>query len=182
MTDDVIEVIFEVFESNGAAAYVGEPVTLREHMLQSAHAAAEDGAPDDLVAAALLHDIGHLLHDEPEDVAESGIDTEHEELGFAFLEEHFPPEVVEPVLLHVAAKRYLCAVDPEYFDVLSPASKLSLELQGGPMNAGEIAAFEALPHFEAACRLRRYDDIAKDPGADVPPLEHYRPVLEAMTR
>ena len=179
---DVIDVIFEVFESKGAAAYVGEPVTLREHMLQSAHAAAEDGAPDDLVVAALLHDIGHLLHDEPEDAAESGIDTEHEELGFAFLEQHFPPEVVEPVLLHVAAKRYLCAVDPEYLDVLSPASRLSLELQGGPMNAREIEAFEALPHFEEACRLRRYDDIAKDTAADVPPLEHYRPLLEATVR
>ncbi len=177
---DVIDTIFEVFASNGAAAYVGEPVTLREHMLQSAHAAELDDAPDDLVAAAVLHDIGHLLHGGPEDAAERGQDTEHEELGYTFLEEHFPPEVVEPVRLHVAAKRYLCAVDPGYLDVLSSASKLSLELQGGPMSPAEVAAFESLPQFASACRLRRYDDIAKDPDAVVPPLEHYRPVLEAM--
>lgn len=82
--------------------------------------------------------------------------------------------------LHVAAKRYLCAVEPSYVDELSASSKLSLELQGGPMNAAEVSAFEALPHFAAACRLRRYDDIAKDPDAVSPPLEHYAATLEAV--
>ncbi len=148
-------------------------------MLQTAAAAEAEGAPDELVAAALLHDIGHLLHGGPEDAAEQGHDTEHEDLGYRFLELHFPPSIVDPVRLHVAAKRYLCAVDPAYEAELSPASVLSLALQGGPMSPVEIAEFEALPHFEAACRLRRWDDAAKDPDAAVPPLEHYRGVLEA---
>lgn len=180
MTSDVIDTIFEQFRAHGADAYLGEPVTLRDHMLQTAHAAEAEGAPAELVAAALLHDYGHLIHGGPEDAAEHGIDTEHEEVGHRFLEAHFPPEVIEPVRLHVAAKRYLCATDPSYLDCLSDASKLSLELQGGPMSSDEVAAFEALPHHEAACRLRRWDDIGKDPAVETPPLEHYRAVLESV--
>jgi len=99
-----------------------------------------------------------------------------------FLEAYFPPSVIEPVRLHVDAKRYLCAADPSYRDQLSPASQLSLELQGGPMSAAEIERFESLEHFEAACRLRRYDDIAKDPEAGPPDLEHYRRLLIAALR
>jgi [1-hydroxy-2-(trimethylamino)ethyl]phosphonate dioxygenase len=176
----IVDEIFEAFRSNGAALYVGEPVTLREHMLQTAAEAEAEAAPDELIAAALLHDIGHLLHGLPEDAAEHGVDTVHEDLGFRFLERHFPATVVDPVRLHVAAKRYLCAVDPGYSAELSPASVLSLSLQGGPMSPTEIRAFEALPNWEAACRLRRWDDLAKDPGALVPPLEHYRALLEAV--
>jgi phosphonate degradation associated HDIG domain protein len=175
-----VDQIFEAFESNGAAAYLGEPVTLREHMLQSAAAAEAEQAGDYLVAAALLHDIGHLLHGGDEHAAEHGVDTEHEEAGFRFLERHFPSEVVDPVRLHVAAKRYLVAVDPAYRDELSPASLLSLDLQGGPMSLDEVSAFEQRPHWREACRLRRWDDLGKEPEADVPPLEHYRPVLEAV--
>jgi len=180
MSDALVDEIFDAFRSNGAAAYLGEPVTLREHMLQTAVAAEAEDAPPELVAAALLHDFGHLMHGGPEDAAEHGLDTEHEEVGFRFLAAHFPPAVVEPVRLHVAAKRYLCAVDPAYRDVLSPASLLSLELQGGPMSPAEIAEFEASPHHEAACRLRRWDDVGKDPDAPVPELDRYRAVLEAV--
>ena len=180
MSSAPVERIFEAFDSRGAEAYLGEPVTLREHMLQSAAAAEAEGAGDYLVAAALLHDIGHLLHDGPEDAAELGVDTEHEEVGYHFLERHFPSDVVDPVRLHVAAKRYLCAADPAYLDELSPASLLSLELQGGPMSPEEAADFENHPHWREACRLRRWDDLGKQPEAVVPPLEHYRPVLEAV--
>jgi [1-hydroxy-2-(trimethylamino)ethyl]phosphonate dioxygenase len=176
---DVVDLIFAAFQSGGAAAYLGEPVTLREHMLQTARAAELDGAPDYLIAAALLHDYGHLIHGGPENAAEHGVDTEHEEVGYRFLAEHFPPRVIDPVRMHVAAKRYLCAVEPGYHDVLSPASQLSLELQGGPMSADEVAAFEAEPYYREACSLRRYDDVAKDPWTSAPPLEHYRDVLEA---
>ena len=176
----IVDQIFDAFESRGAAAYLGEPVTLRQHMLESAACAEAEAAPAELVAAALLHDIGHLLHGGPEDAAEQGLDTGHEEVGFRFLERHFPPSVVEPVRLHVAAKRYLSAVDAAYALALSPASVRSLELQGGPMSPAERAAFEALPQFEAACRLRRWDDAGKDPDAEVAPLEHYREVLEAV--
>jgi len=173
-------VIFEYFYSHGADAYLGEPVTLREHMLQTARQAELDGAPDELVAAALLHDVGHLIHGERDDTTRAGVDLEHEEVGYRFLASHFPPAVVDPVRLHVAAKRYLCAVDPTYHDALSRASKISFGLQGGPMSSAEVAAFETEPYFEDACLLRRYDDAAKEPGVETPPLEHYRPVLERV--
>jgi len=182
MSGGVVDEIFTRFERAGEALYIGEPVTVAEHMLQAAALAERDGAPPDLVAAALLHDYGHLLTDLPEDAAEHGVDTRHEELGFAFLERSFPPTVTEPIRLHVAAKRYLVAIDPGYRDSLSPASLLSLELQGGPMTAEEAALFEQGDHALAACRLRRYDDAAKDAATDVPPLETYRPLLLSLCR
>ena len=177
---NAVDEIFERFREAGDALYIGEPVTVSEHMLQTAALAARDHAADDLVAAALLHDYGHLVHDLPEDAAERGIDTRHEDLGVELLARWFPPSVTEPIRLHVAAKRYLVAVDPEYLETLSPASLLSLELQGGPMSEDESAAFEALPHADAACRLRRYDDAGKDPDADMPPLESYRELLGSL--
>jgi gamma-butyrobetaine dioxygenase len=180
--DVVIDEIFRQFDAHGQALYIGEPVSVSEHMLQTAHEAEKDGASPTLVAAALLHDFGHLTVDMPEDSAEHGIDTHHEEAAAAYLSEYFVPEVVEPVRLHVAAKRYLCATDPSYLRDLSPASQLSLQLQGGPFSNEEIEAFEALPHSTDAVRLRRYDDIAKVPGAWTPDLEHYRTCLRAGLR
>ena len=176
----VVDEIFARFQASGDEIYIGEPVTVSEHMLQAAALAQSDEAPPELVAAALLHDYGHLVHDLPEDSAEHGVNTRHEELGFAFLERSFPPEVTEPIRLHVAAKRYLVAVDPVYRDELSPASLLSLELQGGPMSQDEVGAFERGPHTEAACRLRRWDDAGKEPGLEVPSLESYRSLLESL--
>src|SRR5262249_38806194 len=155
---DPIDEIFSRFDDAGGEMYIGEPVTVAQHMLQCAALAGRDGAHDELIAAALLHDYGHLLHDLPEDSADHGVDTQHEELGFEFLRRWFPPAVTEPIHLHVAAKRYLVAVDDDYVQALSPASVLSLELQGGPMSGAEVEEFEALPHAAAACRLRRYDD------------------------
>ena len=176
---ELIDEIFRVFREQGAGAYLGEPVSLTEHMLQSAYAAELDGAPPQLVVAALLHDYGHFIHDLPEDSAEHGVDTHHEEVAHAFLSAHFGPEVAEPIRMHVAAKRYLCATDPSYLDELSAASILSLELQGGPYSPAEVAAFEASPHAGDAVRLRRYDDVGKVAGLETPELEHYRPVLQA---
>jgi [1-hydroxy-2-(trimethylamino)ethyl]phosphonate dioxygenase len=179
----VIDEIFRGFREQGAAAYLGEPVSMTEHMLQSAYAAEQDGAPPRLVAAALLHDYGHFLHEYEEDAAEHGIDTRHEEVAHAFLSEYFGPEIAEPIRMHVAAKRYLCATDPSYLGELSPASILSLELQGGPYSQAEVAAFDESPYAEDAVRLRRYDDIGKVAGLETPDLEHYRPVLEtALSR
>src|SRR5262249_40965962 len=159
-----------------------EPVSLTEHMLQTAYAAENDGAGPELVAAAVLHDFGHLVHDLADDSAEHGVDTVHEDVGARFLDEHFPPSVTEPIRLHVASKRYVCAVDPEYLEELSPASLHSLELQGGPFSEDEVAEFRRGAHFEAAVQLRRYDDIAKIAGLATPDLEHYRPVLESVRR
>jgi len=176
----VIDEIFATFREKGRSTYLGEPVTLTEHMLQAAVAAEDDGADDELVAAALLHDYGHLIHDLPEDSAEHGLDTAHEDVGHAFLARHFPPEVVEPIRLHVAAKRYLCAVEPSYLDELSEASRHSLELQGGPFDEAEVREFQRNPHWRNAVRLRRYDDLGKEPGRRLPGVESFRPVLEAV--
>ena len=175
--DELIDEIFRVFAEYGAEQYLGEQVSMTEHMLQSAQAAEQDGAPTVLVAAALLHDYGHFIHGLPEDSAAHGIDTRHEEVAHAFLAEHFGAGIAEPIRMHVAAKRYLCAVEPSYLTELSPASRHSLELQGGPFEPDEVAAFEASPHADAAVRLRRYDDVGKVPGAPTPGLEHYRPIL-----
>jgi len=178
----LIDEIFRVFREQGAGAYLGEPVSMTEHMLQSAYAAERDGAPARLVAAALLHDYGHFIHDYEQDAAEHGVNTRHEEVAHAFLSEHFGPEVAEPIRMHVAAKRYLCATDPSYMGELSPASILSLELQGGPYSPAEVAEFDRSPFAADAVRLRRYDDVGKIAGLETPDLEHYRPLLEAALR
>jgi [1-hydroxy-2-(trimethylamino)ethyl]phosphonate dioxygenase len=174
-----VEEVAAIFENRGASAYFGEPVSQLEHALQAAHFAQQEQAPDHLVVAALLHDIGHLLEEIPETLAEHGVDAKHEEIGQAWLEKRFGPEVCEPVLLHVAAKRYLCATQPSYLAKLSPASVLSLQLQGGPMSSQEVAEFETQRFFREAVRLRHWDDLAKIPGARVPALSHYREVIEA---
>lgn len=168
--------IFAAFETRGDSAYFGEAVSQTEHALQAAALAADDNAPNSLIVAALLHDFGHLAHDET--LADSGIDGRHEDDGARFLSAYFGPEITEPIRLHVDAKRYLCATDPTYFAALSPASVASLALQGGPFSERDIAAFEENPFFADAIRLRRYDDIAKEVGKVVPPLEHYAPLLK----
>ena len=178
----LVDEIFRVFSAYGSEQYLGERVSMTEHMLQSAYAAEQDNAPPQLVAAALLHDYGHFIHELPADAAEHGIDTQHEEVAHAFLSEHFGPEIAEPVRMHVAAKRYLCATDPSYLGELSPASVHSLQLQGGPYSQEEVAEFEHSPYARDAVRLRHYDDIGKVEGLETPDLEHYRPVLEAAIR
>lgn len=177
---NVIDRIFILFREKGQGAYFGEAVTETEHALQSAHLAERSGAAAELIVAALLHDIGHLLHGLPEDVAERGIDGRHEVGGAAWLQRHFGPAVVDPVRLHVAAKRYLCAVEPAYHVGLSEASQRSLQLQGGPMSPEEVRRFEQEPRFRAAVAVRRWDDGAKVPGLTVPDLDHYRPCLEGV--
>jgi [1-hydroxy-2-(trimethylamino)ethyl]phosphonate dioxygenase len=179
---NIIEEILELFARRGASAYHGEAVSQAEHALQAADLAEQEGAPDRLIVAALLHDVGHLLDGQDEDLAERGVDGRHEEAGGAWLARHFGAEVTAPIRLHVAAKRYLCAVDPAYLEGLSPASRLSLDVQGGPMRAEERAQFEANPYSRDALRLRHWDDLAKVPGLVVPGLEHYRERLAIAAR
>jgi OPA family glycerol-3-phosphate transporter-like MFS transporter len=176
---DAVARVFRLFQERGHDAYLGEPVSQVEHALQAAWAAEQARAPGPLIAAALLHDVGHLLHHLPEDCAEAGIDDRHEELGARWVERHFGPAVSEPIRLHVPAKRYLCAAEPGYLERLSPASLLSLKLQGGPFSPEESEAFRRGPYFEAALALRRWDEEAKVAGLATPPLEHFRPHLEA---
>lgn len=179
---NVIDRIFHLFAEKGNGAYFGEAVTETEHALQCAHLAEQSGAESALIAAALLHDVGHLLHGLPENLAERGIDGRHEEAGAAWLERHFGPEVADPVRLHVAAKRYLCAVEQAYLEELSEASRRSLLLQGGLMSPEEVHGFEQQPRFRSAVAVRRWDDRAKVPGLSIPGLEHYRLCLEAVLR
>jgi len=164
----------------GGEAYFGEPVSQLEHALEAAWFARRANSAPTLVAAALLHDIGHLLHDLPENVADEGVDTRHEEAGYDWLLARFGPAVAEPVRAHVAAKRYLCRADPEYSARLSPASVESLALQGGPFTEEQAGEFERLPWYRDAVTLRRWDDAAKQPGLAVPGLEEYRALLDAL--
>jgi [1-hydroxy-2-(trimethylamino)ethyl]phosphonate dioxygenase len=177
-----IEEILQLLAERGQASYFGEPVSQLEHALQCASFAADERASNELIAAALLHDVGHLLHEQGKNAADEGIDTAHEELGQSWLSAHFTPAVTRPIALHVAAKRYLCATDSSYLAQLSPASLQSLQLQGGPMTAKEIASFEADEFARDAVRLRRWDDLAKIRGKNVPPLAHYRTVLESVLK
>jgi phosphonate degradation associated HDIG domain protein len=177
--DDAVEVAIRLFQERGDSAYLGEPVSQTEHALQTAWAAEQAGADCTLIAAALLHDVGHLLHDLPEDCALAGIDDVHETRGAKWLASHFGPAVAEPVRLHVAAKRCLCVTDPGYMDALSEASLRSLKLQGGPFTSNELAQFRLEPYAEAAIALRRFDEGAKVPGLPTPDLQHFRSFLEA---
>ncbi|HZT18849.1 MAG TPA: HD domain-containing protein [Dongiaceae bacterium] len=181
MSHSVVEEILALYARKGAMSY-GEGVDMNAHALQAALLAEGEGAGAALVTAALLHDIGHLLHDLPEDIADQGIDTRHESIASAWLSQHFPPAVSEPVRLHVAAKRYLCAVEPGHLAALSPASVQSLALQGGPMSAPEAARFAAEPYAEQALRLRRWDDRAKQPALATPGFERYRQVVESSLK
>ncbi|NKB67311.1 MAG: HD domain-containing protein [Candidatus Latescibacteria bacterium] len=178
MSTAIIDEIFTSFARLGHRDY-GERISLQEHMLQCACLAEAEAAGPLQVAAALLHDIGHLLHGLPEDIAAAGVDGHHEDIGADFLDRHFVAAVAQPTRLHVAAKRYLCATDPAYFATLSPASVESLHVQGGPFDPSEVKAFEQDPHWRAAVALRRWDDRGKIQGLATPPLEHFRPVLES---
>ncbi|MBV8784619.1 MAG: HD domain-containing protein [Gammaproteobacteria bacterium] len=178
----VAEEVLALYARHGGGAYFGERVTMREHGLQAAHFARLQGADDSLVLAALLHDIGHLLEEAPADIADWKSDARHEESGARWLAQHFGPEVSEPVRLHVPAKRYLCAVDPEYVRALSSASVHTLGLQGGPMQAEELARFEAEPHYRAALWVRRCDDLGKLANMQTEPLESYVPLIERLAR
>lgn len=177
----IIDQIFHTFTQNGHLEY-GERVNMLEHSLQTAYFAEQDGADVLLIASAVLHDYGHLIHGLDEDIAEHGIDGMHEEVGALHLAKYFVPAVTEPLRLHVAAKRYLCATDAQYFAELSPASILSLQVQGGPFNAEECREFETNPFYKEAIQLRRFDEMGKVPELDVPPLKHYRSHLERGLR
>jgi gamma-butyrobetaine dioxygenase len=168
-----VEEIGALFAGPGARDYLGEPVTIGTHMLQAAALAEAAGADPSQVAAALLHDIGHLRNE---------TDSRHGSAGAEWLSQWFGAEVTEPVRLHVSAKRYLCAAEPGYFELLSDESVRTLEHQGGPMTAAEAAAFEALPFAKTAVAVRRWDDEAKDPAITPPGFSHFEPLLRGLVR
>jgi phosphonate degradation associated HDIG domain protein len=176
-----IDEIIRLYETRGAAMYGGEAVSQLEHALQCAALAAEAGASDALVAACLLHDFGHLVAP-PARRGGDEFDDVHQYLAIPFLRRTLPNGVLEPIRLHVDAKRYLCYAEGAYWESLSLASKRSLELQGGKMNVVTAERFLSHPYCWDAVRLRRWDDLAKAPGKATPPLSEFAPILDRAAR
>lgn len=183
---DIIHEIREVFDAYRNIPYLGEGVTQLEHALQTAYESEKARAGDVLITAALLHDIGHMVHELPmEDENYVGFwtrDDGHEVVGEHWLARGFPEAVTQPVRWHVLAKRYLVATDPSYKDLLTPASHHVLELQGGPMNERECREFEQHQWAQDAIALRRWDDKAKVEGRTTPGLEHYLKIAARCVR
>ena len=172
-----IDAINALYASKGGRMYSGEPVTQLEHALQTAWLAERAGASAALVAASLLHDIGHMVNDRGETPTERGIDDLHQYHALAVLRGVFPDDVLEPIRWHVDAKRYLCRERPEYYESLSPDSKRSLALQGGTFSLEEARAFGARRWAQDAVNLRLWDDLAKVAGERTPDWPHFEAVL-----
>ena len=170
--------LLEILRSRGHEQYGGEAVTQLEHALQCAMLAQENQASPELITACLFHDLGHLIHDLGENVAEKGVDDRHEYRAIPWLKPLFSEAVTEPIRLHVEAKRYLCVVDSDYFDSLSTNSQQSLRLQGGLFSHQEVAIFLSLPYAKEAIQLRRWDEAAKIPQKVTPFLEDFLAILE----
>ena len=179
MVNNTIGILITLYSENGVAQYGREAVSQTEHALQCAALAEAEDANDALIAAALLHDVGHLIAKQGED---DDTNDMHERIGWGFLKSNFGPEVSEPVRLHVEAKRYLCAVDSSYFSILSPASVRSLELQGGWHSPSEALDFEKVEFYSDAVNLRRWDDRAKIPNLKTRALADYTDLLRGLCR
>ncbi len=175
--DTIVDFIGDIFTRRGAESYLGEQVTMSQHMLQAAQLAELSGASETVITAALLHDIGHYTNEFPDDAIAQGTDNLHEEAGAQVLAPFFPAAVTDCILHHVAAKRYLCATDPNYFGQLSEASVHTLNLQGGPMNALEVTTFAKEPNLDAIVQVRIWDDQGKDPAVTTPNFDHYAPMI-----
>ncbi|MEM1254725.1 MAG: phosphonate degradation HD-domain oxygenase [Cyanobacteria bacterium P01_H01_bin.21] len=179
MNNITLDQILNLYRHRGQAQYGGEAVSQLEHALQCTTLAENNGESPELISACLLHDLGHLVHHLGDDPAVRGIDDRHEYRAVPVLETLFPDTVTTPIRLHVAAKRYLCAIDTSYWASLSPASKRSLELQGGIFSKAMADAFIAQPNAENAVKLRRWDDLAKVECLTTPDLNHFQPILES---
>ncbi|WP_031293100.1 phosphonate degradation HD-domain oxygenase [Leptolyngbya sp. Heron Island J] len=182
MNTTTLNQILDLYRHRGQAQYGGEAVSQLEHALQCATLAQDNGESSELIAACLLHDLGHLVHHLGDDPALLGIDDRHEYRAVPVLETLFPETVTTPIRLHVAAKRYLCAVNNNYWASLSPASKLSLELQGGIFSKSMADAFIQQPNADNAVKLRRWDDLAKVEKLKTPDLDYFQPILEAACK
>ena len=187
MTSPAVDAVAGLLSAAGAREYLGEPVTVLEHLLQAGWLAQRAGMPPALVAAALLHDVGHLLEADGSAglsgaALMAGSDNDHGTRGARWLAQWFGPEVTEPVRLHVDAKRYLCATEPGYYGLLSPASRHTLSVQGGPMGPAEARQFAASEHAGPAVAIRRLDEAAKDGVVRSKGIEHFVPLLTTLAR
>jgi [1-hydroxy-2-(trimethylamino)ethyl]phosphonate dioxygenase len=178
--ETIVAFLADIFERRGGEEYLGEPVTMAEHMLQGAYLAERQGEPEIIIVATLLHDIGHFTSEFGTFSMDDTHDKHHEEAGAAVLERFFPSLVIDCVRHHVAAKRYICATDPAYFGQLSAASIHSLKLQGGPMNADEVRAFECNSNVNEIVRVRHLDDAGKIADMETPGFAHYAPMVQRV--
>ena len=174
---NVVEFLADIFLRRGSEEYLGEPVTMEQHMLQAAHFAESAGEDEVVVVAALLHDIGHFTSEFGSYSPDDTEDRHHEEAGAQVLEGLFPLLVIDCIRYHVAAKRYLCAVNAHYFDKLSAASVHSLELQGGPMRPREVGKFEQIDNLTDIVKVRRFNDAGKECSLHTKPFSHYAPMV-----
>lgn len=174
------EHLVELFDAEGSQDYLGEAVTMAQHMLQAGLAARQAGVDQELVVAAVIHDVGHFSGAVSGQDLMAGTDNHHDEAAAAWLSQWFGPEITEPVRLHVDAKRYLCATEPEYYEQLSEASKYTMSVQGGAMDAAEVREFAANPFVDSAVALRRFDDLGKDPETSDLSLADFREDIEAL--
>ena len=175
MSREIIEKIIKKYQTN-KNFYLGEKVTIAEHMIQTAMLAEKNNSPQSLICACLLHDIGHFIIQDPDQLVSKSVDGKHEDIAFNFLKNYFKPEVTEPIKLHVSAKRYLCR-EKSYYNLLSKASKVSLELQGGKMNNDEAQKFILLKHHKNAITLRKYDDEGKIPNMKIKNINDYKELI-----
>lgn len=180
--DNIVDFIGSIFERCGDEEYLGEPVTMGEHMLQGATIAERNGQPEEIIVGALLHDIGHFTSEFGTFTMDDTEDRHHEDAGAEVLELFFPSVITDCVRYHVAAKRYLCATRPDYFRRLSDASVHSLNLQGGPMSAEEVAEFEKNPNLDSIIAVRYLDDAGKRPDMQTPDFWHFAPMVRRMVR
>ncbi len=178
--DTIVAFIGDIFDRCGDEEYLGEPVTMAQHMLQGATIAEQNGLPEDIIVAALLHDIGHFTSEFGTFSMDDTEDRFHEEAGARVLADFFPSVVIDCVRHHVAAKRYLCATKPEYFDRLSEASIHSLNLQGGPMSETEVDAFEKNPNLQKIIQVRYLDEAGKHPDMVTPDYAHFAPMVQRV--
>ena len=174
----IVDKIINKYQSNGGQ-YLGEKVTMTEHMIQTAMIAEQNHSSESLICACLLHDYGHFIIKDPDQLVSISKDGKHENIAYNFLKNYFKLEVVEPIKLHVQAKRYLCR-NQTYWNILSEASKVSLKLQGGIMNDNEAQKFISLKFHDDAILLRKYDDEGKIPNIKIKKIEDYRDLINSQ--
>ena len=178
--DNIVAFIGDIFERCGDEEYLGEPVTMAEHMLQGAAIAERNGLDEEIIVGALLHDIGHFTSEFGTFSMEDTEDRFHEEAGAQVLSSYFPSVIVDCVRHHVAAKRYLCATKPDYFKRLSEASVHSPNLQGGPMSPDEVADFERNPNLKKIIQVRYLDEAGKQADMETPDFWHFAPMVQTL--
>ena len=175
---NIVDEIINKYQANNSL-YIGEKVTMTEHMVQTAMLAEQNHSSESLICACLLHDYGHFIIEDPDQLVSKSIDGKHENIAFNFLKNYFKPEVFEPIKLHVHAKRYLCR-NKLYWNILSEASKVSLKLQGGIMSDNEAKKFVSLKFHEDAILIRKYDDEGKIPNIKMKKIEDYRNLINSQ--